>query len=292
MELINAKRFTNKICSDAKAIPFLKWAGGKQWLSWTLLNLIPLDYKRYYEPFLGAGAFFFTLNPSKAVLGDLNERLIETFVAIKKCPHQVIKQLSQWKYNKKLFYEIRATHYRSRSARAAQFIYLNRTCWNGLYRVNQKGNFNVPFGNFSKPLICNQEVIIAANRCLKNVQLNVGDFQNTVGSASKNDLVYFDPPYTVMHANNGFVKYNDHIFSWKDQCRLAEVAAVLRKKGCYVIVSNAYHDSISKLYRNFFQYPIARKSVLAADPKNRKNVLELVLTSFPIKLANRVGGGR
>lgn len=265
-----------------KQTTFLKWAGGKQWLAPRLGELFPKKFRRYFEPFLGGGSLYFSVRPIKAILGDANPRLIEMFLAVRDNPRSVIKQLQKWQYTKEDYYRIRSSVFDSRYVRAAQFIYLNRTCWNGLYRVNRRGDFNVPFGVFENPTICNELAILSASALLKKATINCADFENTVRRASKGDLVYFDPPYTVAHANNGFVKYNEKIFSWQDQQRLAKTATDLRKRGCHVLISNAMHPSICDLYKGFHLVSFPRKSLLAGDPTKRRDITEALFSSYAL----------
>ena len=258
--------------------PLLRWAGGKQWLAKRLCRMIPDGIGTYYEPFLGGGSLFFAAAPRLAILSDLNARLIETYQMLKSDPDAIIKILTQWANDTVTYYKIRESNYTKRTFRAAQLIYLNRTCWNGLYRVNQAGRFNVPFGNHGRSIFDRSHVLEVAN-ALKNATLLTGDFADIVAKAGSGDFVYFDPPYTTLDGNSGFSKYNESMFTWGDQKRLGHTAVTLAERGCHVIVSNANYDPILALYPGFCNIVVSRQSILAANSKNRRKTSELVLCS-------------
>jgi DNA adenine methylase len=260
------------IISD-KIKPFLKWAGGKQWLSHRLIKIIPENRYTFYEPFLGGGSLFFAARPKLAILGDTNARLIETYIMVRDCPHDVIQILSEWPNEKEVYYQVRSKEYSDKSQRAAQFIYLNKSCWNGLYRVNQEGKFNVPFGN-NKRDIYNEKHILQASNILKNTTLVCYDFQEVVETAKTGDFVYLDPPYTVIHSKNGFRRYNEKLFSWNDQVRLANAARDLAKRGCHVVVSNADNEKVLELYPDFIHLRLVRHSTIAANALRRRQTQE------------------
>lgn len=261
--------------------PFLRWPGGKQWLAIRLAELVPSKCNKYFEPFLGGGSLFFATRPKSASLGDLNERLIETYIAVRDKPLDVINVLSEWPNSKDIYYKIRSQIFPDNIQRAAQTIYLSKTCWNGLYRVNRKGHFNVPFGNHKRPVF-DEKNILGASQILQNAELNSCDFEDLVISAEFGDFVYLDPPYTVLHYKNCFCRYNDRLFSWSDQLRLAKVAHNLAEKGCSVLVSNADHPEVIKLYHGFKYYKLSRHSILAADPSRRCKTHEALFISFEL----------
>ena len=203
--------------------PFLRWAGGKQWISRKLAQAIPHDSGTYYEPFLGGGSLFFATLPDKAVLSDINSRLVETYQVVRDNPFVVIPILEGWKNDEHTYYRIRGTEFDEPSFRAAQFIYLNRTCWNGLYRVNKEGKFNVPFGNHGRTIV-NTDHLLKISRALRNAEILCADFCTTTMHAKMGDFVYMDPPYTSFQRSNGFRQYNEIPFSWNDQERLARAA--------------------------------------------------------------------
>ena len=258
--------------------PFLKWAGGKQWLSRHLAHLVPAGSGTYYEPFLGGGSLYFTARPTKAVLSDSNPRLVETYEALRDDPQGVIAVLEGWSNDTQTYYEVRSGAYADRVQRGAQFIFLNRTCWNGLYRVNRQGQFNVPFGNHGRAVFDSQHLLDVSG-ALRGAVLRQGDFEQTLVTAACGDFVYLDPPYASLHARNGFRQYNQRLFGWHDQVRLASVAVELARSGCSVVVSNAHDEEILELYQGFLHRVVSRHSVLAANPRSRRTTTELVILS-------------
>lgn len=259
--------------------PFLKWAGGKRWLARSSSWLLPETYDRYVEPFLGGGAIFFAEQPQTAILSDANARLIATYRALKDDWQAVVRHLEDYAANHSdtFYYEARSTARDEPAAEAARFIYLNRTCWNGLYRVNLKGEFNVPRGTKNKVLMDTDDFAgIAA--ALGSASLAVSDFEVALGNAKAGDFVFLDPPYTVAHNNNGFLKYNENIFSWTDQERLKEAAVSAAAKGANVLVLNAKHSSIETLYEGVGQHHVVRRhSVISAHSDHRKGVEEIAI---------------
>lgn len=264
---------------NKKLVPFLKWAGGKRWLVEHYSEVFNVEYKRFIEPFLGSGAVFFKLQPKRAILSDSNEQLIETWSAVKEEHHLVVRHLRKHHrlHCKEYYYYLRSQTSRSRASRAAQFIYLNRTCWNGLYRVNLKGDFNVPIGTKSKVILESDDFASVA-LALKSVKLAACDFEETILKAKYGDLVFVDPPYTVKHNNNGFIKYNQGLFSWEDQIRLRDCVVSAVERGAHVIVTNAFHDSVKKLYSGVGEILRAsRNSIIAADSYHRKTCNEMII---------------
>lgn len=263
--------------------PFLKWAGGKRWLADEHSILFPTIFSRYIEPFLGSGSIFFALAPAKSILADSNDRLIETYIQIRNEPEIVYQLLRnhQAVHCGEHYYEERGREYlHCPSKRAAQFIYLNRTCWNGLYRVNRKGQFNVPRGTKSSVLLSTDD-FRALSSLLTSSELLSQDFSYTMARAKSGDFVYVDPPYSVRHKYNGFTKYNENIFCWKDQTRLRDDVKKAISRGALVAVSNADHDSIRELYSNIGRIrTLTRKSVIAAGSNYRGTIEELLVLSW------------
>jgi DNA adenine methylase len=239
------------------------------------------DDRIYFEPFLGGGSLFFSLCPTQARLSDANEELIRAFVSVRDEVEKVIDHLRRWEYDELSYYKIRSSKPRSNSGAAARFIYLNKTCFNGLYRVNKRGEFNVPFGRHGDSLlVCDRTQLRSASQALQNARLRAEDFEEAVKEARAADVVYFDPPYTTAHTNNGFIEYNARVFSWADQRRLAAVAGRLAEKGVTVVLSNAWHPSIRDLYGPRFRpYRIRRHSTIGATPSRRFATSELLLIS-------------
>jgi len=243
------------------------------------IDVLPTTFRRYHEPFLGAGSLFFLLQPEQALLSDACGELVETFLAIRDKPGTVLRYLNDLKIDRDVFYEVRASRSSGRYKRAAEFIYLNKACWNGLYRVNSDGHFNVPYG---APKSAN--VIDASNlrRCAEvlvrpGVNIQHGSFSDSLLEVQDGDLVFLDPPYVTGHNNNGFVDYNETLFSWGDQVATAEAAVAAANRGAHVIVTNAYHDDVLALYPGFSARPLSRSSTLAANASKRRRVEEAVI---------------
>lgn len=267
--------------SDTTASPFLKWAGGKRWLVNSHPDLLNQHYTRYVEPFLGGAAVFFHITPPNALLSDINADLIDCYHAIKCDWRSVQKILKRHHRNhcKSYYYKERKKKRRSLSERAAQFIYLNRTCWNGLYRVNLKGEFNVPIGTKSNVIFETEDFSVISN-ILKRATLKCQDFAKTINSTREGDFLFIDPPYTVRHNINGFLKYNEKIFSWKDQLRLHKCLLRAKERGVTILVLNANHDSIRSLYAGFGTSRIlTRHSILSANPIYRRKETELAIVA-------------
>ncbi|WP_302397911.1 DNA adenine methylase [Eggerthella sinensis] len=265
--------------------PFLNWAGGKRWLAGNYSEYFQSKDERLIEPFVGSGAVFFARKPQSAILSDSNARLIETYRAVRDDYEKVLHHLKIHDANhcKEYYYSLRKRNCTKPYTRAAQFIYLNRTCFNGLYRVNQNGVFNVPIGT-KKNVIQFDDDFQSWSNALKDTGLYVQDFEQTILMAEKGDFIYADPPYTVRHNNNGFLKYNERIFSWNDQERLASVLKETKEKGIKILVSNADHESIRSLYENdgWIIDRVKRFSGIAAASNNRKGITEIIIRNFEL----------
>lgn len=262
--------------------PFLKWAGGKRWLASTYADLLPENYKRYYEVFLGSGAVFFSMRPTQATLSDLNEELIECYSVLRDEWQNVVERLHHHHlhHSKDYYYEVRSSKPRLLANKAARFIYLNRTCWNGLYRVNLRGEFNVPVGTKTNVLL-EADNFEELSALLKKTVLLAADFEEVIDRARSGDFIFADPPYTVKHNLNGFIKYNEKIFRWEDQIRLRDCLVRASNRGCHVLLTNANHPSVIELYEDDFELiSLSRSSVIAADSKNRGIYEELVVRNF------------
>lgn len=271
--------------TTAEQIPFLKWAGGKRWLVFRMRELLQrIGHIRgtYFEPFLGSGAMFFFLRPERAVLSDLNADLINVYRTIQKHPEELDRLLRSYqrRHCRELYYRTRAAVPRSSVRAAARFLYLNRTCWNGLYRVNKRGNFNVPVGTKST-VVLPTDNFKEISRLLKRVALRSTDFSEVFERAGAGDVLFADPPYTVNHNLNGFLKYNENLFSWADQERLHRAAGDAIARGARVLVSNADHRSIRKLYseKRFRLHTVERTSKISGSNAGRKVITELLITS-------------
>lgn len=263
--------------------PFLKWAGGKRWLVARHDQYLPREFSRYFEPFLGGAAVFFSLQPKSALLSDCNRDLIEVYSAIRDEPDAVWAKLRahSTKHSKTYYYRIRSSSPRTVTSKASKFIYLNRACFNGLYRVNKKGVFNVPKGTKDTIIFPDEDFRIISS-VLKTCELREQDFEESLDLAGPGDFIYLDPPYTVQHNNNNFVKYNELLFSWEDQERLSGAAFKAAARGAKVLISNADNECIHDLYSDpiWHQLSVSRHSILASDTKKRRLTTELLISNY------------
>jgi DNA adenine methylase len=225
---------------------------------------------------------FFALEPNDATLSDANEELIATYAAVRTQSRSVVRALTPLRYSKREFYRVRATKPTTAVSRAARFIYLNRTAWNGLYRVNQQGKFNVPFGEFNDPMANVGARVLAVAPRLRGVRLLACDFTTALQRCDRHDFVYLDPPYVSRHRFNGFLRYNANVFGWADQERLRDAVAALEKQDVHFLLSNADHPSIERLYRGFEIRRITRKSLVAGSNEHRTPVTELLISNYEL----------
>lgn len=266
------------------ARPFIKWAGGKRRLLEQYNALLPnhSQFNRYFEPFLGGGAVFFHLKPSKALLADLNPELINCYKMVKNYPDELIDHLAKHKTTEQYFYKQRELLPENLTPieRASRFIYLNKTCYNGLYRVNKQGQFNVPYGKYKKPLICDREVIRAASEALQNVQFSIASFEKTVSQAHSEDFIYLDPPYVPTSVTASFTSYTSCNFTESDQVKLAEIVRNLDKKGCLFMLSNSDTKLVRTLYQGFKFFTVHCPRSINSNPFARGLVTELVIKNY------------
>jgi DNA adenine methylase len=263
-------------------LPFLKWAGGKRWFVNRYLDTVPVQFDRYIEPFLGSGALFFALKPRRAILSDVNAELIATFGAIRANWKGVVALLREYQglHSNKFYYRARSSQPKSAHARAAKFIYLNRTCWNGLYRVNKRGQFNVPIGT-RQNVVLSTDDFCEVSTALKRASLVTSDFEPIIRQARRGDLIFADPPYVTAHSQNGFLKYNEKLFCWNDQVRLRDSLREARERGVQVLATNADCPLIRGLYEGDFTTRVVTRSSAIASSATRRGVrAELVITSW------------
>lgn len=259
--------------------PFLKWAGGKRWLVHRYPELFDVEFERFVEPFLGSGAAFFNLAPQSALLSDCNGALIAAYRAVRDNWQKVLAKLRRHQklHSTEHYYQVRQQSPRSDVAIAARLIYLNRTCWNGLYRVNKNGAFNVPIGTKTKVVLESDDFEVVSS-LLDTVDLRTCDFEETIDTCGPGDFVFVDPPYTVKHDNNGFIKYNDSIFSWQDQVRLRDSISKAWQRGAKLLITNANHQSVVDLYSGLgISQTVCRASVIAGSSAARGRCNELVI---------------
>ena len=264
--------------------PFLRWAGGKKWLIKSLDQIIGnLEYSNYYEPFLGGGAIFLAIDhPKRCYLSDVNEDLINTYISIRDIPHEVINYLNNYQNTSEDYYKIRASFPNTPAEKAARFIFLNQTSFNGIYRVNRQGNYNVPYG-YRKNWDYNLNRILQASQKLQKVKLHCMDFDKHKYRIKEKDLVFLDPPYTVSHNNNGFIEYNKKLFSLNDQYRLSTFIDFIKKKGAYYILTNAAHPIIEEIFSKDGdrKLELSRKSLVGGKKAKREVVSEFIFTNIP-----------
>jgi DNA adenine methylase len=261
--------------------PFLRWAGSKRLLLKHLVKRVPRKYGTYYEPFVGSGSLYLFLRPKKAVLNDKATEVIELFRALKSDVEGVITHANTFSNDRATFNRVRSSRSTDETKRAAEFLFLNKTCWNGLFRVNASGNFNVPYGDNKVAELFDAENLRACAELLQatNPRLTTLDFEDAVRNCSEGDLVYFDPPYVTGHNNNGFLEYNEKIFSWDDQIRLAKLASKLVTQGVSVIVSNAHHRDIVSLYPDFRKTIVHRSSTISGTVSTRRSITEVIFSA-------------
>lgn len=259
--------------------PFLKWAGGKRWL-FSCSQFAPPDFEgKYFEPFLGGGAVFFEIRPNEAILSDTNERLIELYTVIRDEPEEfesVLRNHAQ-RHSKDYYYKLRNENLDDSIKRAAQFLYLNRTCWNGLYRENREGRFNVPIGTKQTVLFENDD-FFSWSQALVNTKIECCDFEESIDKTTEGDFIFADPPYVVNHNTRNFVKYNQKLFCWEDQIRLRLALGRAVQRGASFALTNANHKSIRDLYAGFGNHwCLSRYSVIAAHSAHRSKSSELLV---------------
>ncbi len=266
--------------------PLLKWPGGKRFLANDLTNIFRrLDIRRYFEPFAGGAAVFFAFRPSSAILSDTNAELVNLYSVVRDQPEDLIESLRRYRNNREEYYRVRDSRPKTPHTRAARLYYLMRLSFNGIYRENRQGDFNVPYGQKTHLSVSDLELIRSASAALQRAKVILcQDFRLSVQKAKEGDLIYCDPPYTVRHNNNGFVKYNRNLFGWKDQVELATVARSLAQRGCYVVISNADHHDLWTLYSDFNHLIIRRPSVISAKADGRGPTTERLIFSRNIAI--------
>lgn len=265
--------------------PFVRWAGGKTWLIPHMPGILgDIQINHYHEPFLGGGAIFFSLeHKKKSYLSDANPQLINAYIQVRDNPETVIHFFEGMPNTKEAYYRIREEITNDETPEnAARFIYLNQTSYNGLYRVNREGHYNVPYG-FRETWGYHMDRIRFSSMKLKKARIEVGDFTANKYRIAPNDLVFLDPPYTVSHNNNGFIQYNQHLFSLEDQKRLKKYIDYVKQKGAYYILTNAAHETI----REIFLTPgdrlveLQRNSLIGGRNAVRSAISEYIFTNIP-----------
>lgn len=267
--------------------PFLKWPGGKRWLISKYNQIFPKDYNSYFEPFLGGGSAFFYLEPEQATISDINSDLITTYRIMARNPVQLraAMQAHQEKHNEAYYYQVRSATPNNALAQAARFLYLNRACFNGMFRVNKLGQFNVPIGT-KNYFIYDIDLFEEYAEALNGIHIRKQDFVDTIREANAGDLVFADPPYTIAHNQNSFIKYNEKLFSWRDQRRLLNALIRARDRGALIIATNAQYPELQRMYmeKGFYTQAISRFSSISGSAAGRGTQNELLISSYPIDL--------
>lgn len=270
--------------------PVLKWAGGKRYLIPLILDMFPTDFKnlRYHEPFVGGGALFFDLKPNSGSINDVNSDLIRFYRCVRDNPEELMAEARKYKHEKEMFYELRERFNQNGLTdleRASLLLYFNKTAFNGLYRVNSKGKFNVPFGSYKNPTIVPEERILEASEVLKKVEIFSKDFSYILDYAKKGDLCYFDPPYHPVSDTSYFTSYTENGFDLSEQERLRDLCLDLDKKGVYWVLSNSYASEVRNLYNDL---PIDVREKIVESPRRiscktstRGLTKEILVTNIP-----------
>jgi DNA adenine methylase len=267
---------------SGKAAPFLKWAGGKGELLGRIQERLPRSFNTYWEPFIGGGALFFRVPAESAIISDANEELINCYLAVRNNLPELISYLKKHVVKKEYFLTLRKTQPWELDpiARAARLIYLNKTCFNGLYRVNQRGEFNVPFGDYENPRIFDQEVLEADSAKLQRAEVLCRDFRHLLYKAQPGDFVYFDPPYVPLSATSSFTAYSDSPFDEREQRSLYRVFTALNERGCHVMLSNSDSPKITSLYKKFKIESVQVSRAINSRADRRGKISELIITNY------------
>ena len=277
--------------NDKSYQPFIKWVGGKRGLLEQILPLLPKNFKDYHEPFLGGGALFFELyskgllKDKNIYLSDINAELINAYSVVKNSPYELIDSLKEYKakHSKEFYYQIRELdrldNYNTLSnlEKATRFIYLNKTCFNGLYRVNKKGYFNTPIGSYKNPNIADEDTLLNASKALQNATINVQPFEDVLNYAKKDDLVYFDPPYYPLNETSNFTSYDSNCFLEDKQRELHQVFNKLSKYGVNVVLSNSDTVFIKELYKNFDINIVNANRFINSKSSGRGKIAEVLI---------------
>lgn len=270
--------------------PFTKWTGGKRQLLGELRSYMPETYGRYFEPFVGGGALFFDLAPEKAVINDFNEELINAYRQIKNNPAELINLLIKHKENnsKDYYLELRSADRDGRISRmtgverAARILYMLRVDFNGLYRVNSKNQFNVPYGRYKNPKIVDVDLLYQISEYLNenDVEILQTDFAEAVKDAQTGDFVYFDPPYIPLNETSSFTSYTHEGFSYEEQVRLRDTFKELTERGVYAMLSNSSSPLVEELYKDFNIYFVEAQRTNGAKSSSRGKISEIIVTNY------------
>ena len=271
---------TNNDIKQEGIQPLIKWAGGKRGLLSIYKYFFPKSFNTYHEPFLGSGAVFFFLKPKKAVLIDKNEDLINFYTVVRDKPFELMESMKKHKVDKEYYYKIRSKKPKDPVERASWFLYLNKTAYNGLWRVNSKGEFNVPFGRYKKVTFFNKDNLLKASELLRKATILCGDFSLVLEYAKVGDFVYFDPPYFPISETAKFTHYTSENFTKDDHIRLSKVFKELDRKGVLLMLSNSDTEFIRNLYSGYNIREVIANRYINCKGDKRKGIKELVITNY------------
>lgn len=266
--------------------PIVKWVGGKRQLMFELLKNMPENYNRYFEPFIGGGALFFELQPDNAYISDMNEELINLYQVVRDNVGELITDLQKHDISKEYFMEIRnidrTEEYENWSdvKKASRFIYLNRTCFNGMYRVNSKGEFNVPFGHYKNPRILDENNLINCSNLLQRTEIKHADFSEILKKVKKDDFVYFDPPYVPLSETSSFTSYTKDGFDMDMQFKLRDVCDELDTMGVKFLLSNSDTKLVNELYENYNIKKVFASRQINANADGRGKITEVLVRNY------------
>lgn len=273
------------------ADPILKWAGGKRKLSDEIISLMPKDYRKraYHEPFFGGGAVFFQIKPKKGSINDVNKHLINFYRIVRDKPDELVETARQYPYDKEVYYELRDRFNHEEITdveQAALLLYFNKTGFNGLYRVNSKNEFNVPFGRYKNPTIVPEDRIYEASELLKDVEIFSRDFTYIIEYSNPGDLVYFDPPYLPVSDTSDFTSYSSDGFSYDDQLMLVDTCNKLDEKGVYFVLSNSnVKVLVDKYEEHFTVHTVQAARSINSKASKRGEVNEILVSNVPEDLS-------
>lgn len=284
---------TNKNVKTIQARPFVKWAGGKARLIDQILYYFPSSFNSYYEPFLGGGSLYFSISPQKGRLNDLNSTLIFVYRTIRDdCAH-IVKDLLDLQSDyyalesldeKATYYYERRSEFNSTHAqtvrKASLFIFLNKTGFNGMYRENSKGEYNIPFGKHARPMICDVENLNRVSDVLKEIDITNGHYFEAISDAKAGDFVYLDPPYVPLNPTSSFTEYQAGGFTEDDQIQLRDAFVELTQRGCFVMMSNSTSPIVEELYKDFYFNTISAARVINAQGMKRGKINEYIITNY------------
>lgn len=270
------------LAASSKATPFLKWAGGKTELLPEIEKRLPRSFSTYWEPFIGGGALYFRLSPASAVISDGNEELINCYQTVRDNVEELISALKEHTNDKQHFLKTRSIQPWQLEPvdRTARMIYLNKTCYNGLYRVNQRGEFNVPFGRYNNPRICDEKGLRECSLALRNAEIVCRDFRHLLYKARPGDFVYFDPPYSPLSATSSFTAYSEAPFDQREQKALRRVFDALTERGCHAMLSNSDTELTRRLYKGFNIDAVQASRAINCHSENRGKISELIITNY------------